>query len=235
MDNIQMIKRIVSSDVCASQSGQVSACIQAFKQIKAANHPGILLHEFATEAKQAWFVQDNSTQESGIQKLLSSLEDKASEDYAEKSNLDEAIASMSDILYYLPNYTNLVDGIINYISTQGYEEDTYYEKLWSALYAVIGDVKEIEKGVALYAVLLDRRTPYYYLGKGTRMSDEQYKAITDELSEPLNKLLYALSLNFSQKTEFASIILSILQGIESEEKQLVFLSQMITIIKQARA
>ena len=228
MDYSQMINRIVFSDVCASQNGQVSACAQAYKQIKTSNKPGILLREFATRAKQVWFAQKNTTEESAIQQLLASLEDKASEDVTDQ----ETLASVPDILYYLPKYKKLVDGIIGFYSTQGYEEDIYYEKLWSVLCNVVADAEGIEKGIALYSVLLNRRTPYYYLGKGTRMSDEQYRAISSELSEPLSKMLYALSLDFSQKTELASLILSMLQGIESEEKQLVFLSQMISTIKQ---
>lgn len=231
MENNRNIQDMISS--AESRTQKIYVCMQIYKMAEISDQPGAVLSEFAESAKKPWFANKQERREDEIEELLSEMESGAvekKENLAEKSI--EEIVSDSDIPFYLSKYKKLVVGLADYYSMQGYGKSDYYQKLWSAFSAIIGVAEDVEKGVALFLLLQDMRTPYYDLGVGVRMSNEQYKEISQAMSSQIEKILFAFSLTNSQRTELASRILVVFDEVKTREEKVVLLSHLITIANQ---
>lgn len=237
MDGMTEMQKMIASSRNLPQ--KVSTCTQVFLNAESSDYPEELIRDFAMNASIAWFPKKSEkksqeTQDSEVEDLLSALEaeEKVSEKFDSEELRTNALLNVSDISFYMNEYSKLVEGFIDYYSTQGYDEIEYYTTIWSAFSKVISGVSNSEKGIILFLFLRDQRTPYYNLGKGRRMSNEQFDAISARLNKQIDHLLFAFSLNDGQKTELASRVLTILDRIELQEDRLVFMCHLIECAKQ---
>ena len=237
MDRMTEMQKMIASSRNLPQ--KVSTCTQVFLNAESSDSPEELIRDFAMNASVAWFPKNREkksqeTQDSEVEGLLSALEaeEKVTGNNSPEELHTNILLNDSDISFYMNEYSKLVEGFIDYYSAQGFDEIKYYSKIWSAFSRVISDVSNGEKGIVLFLFLRDQRTPYYNLGIGRRMSNEQFDEISERLTKQIDQLLFAFSLNDSQKTELASRVLTILDRIEMSEDRLVFMCHLIEYAKQ---
>jgi hypothetical protein len=209
---------------------RVAACIHAFNNIEYSDSSGRLLAWFAEEAEKRWFREDiNPEQEAPDVTGLLSLMENTNDSKKESNKSRRELLTTDDINHHLSKWKGLISGIIDFLSNCGYKKEEYYNKLWEALTYYLNDKSDIEKGISLFAVLLDKRTPYYAVRPGMRMSNDQYKVLTERIMPQLDKTIFVLNLSNSQKTETASQILDIIEEIKDREEKAVYISKLLSI------
>ena len=211
---------------------RVNVCVKIYKMLELSETSTDTLLQLALQAEELWFSDDKEERESSsrVLSLISLLREYGEENNAENSALNNEEnngITMDDIKYYLPRYRNLMKALIDHVIRNGYSEKEYYEKLWKNLSFLMESANEVEKGVCLYAFLLDKRTPYYSIRPGMRMTNEKYKAETEKIISEIDKMRFVFNLNNRQKTETASQLLYIMDQLDSYESRIVFLSQLI--------
>lgn len=111
---------------------------------------------------------------------------------------------------------------------EGWDRQQFYHNLWEIFsYDVMWSNIE-EKAFALYYIAIDSRTPYYNVGTGLKMNADDYSHIQDEVFEAIREFRFIMALDCPQRTEEASLVLNLLQRMETEEKKVVLLSRIFS-------
>lgn len=125
---------------------------------------------------------------------------------------------------YSMKFKKLVHGLIDIFSPNGYAEQLYYQKLWDGFGVFLTDASEEEKGYCLFETALDRRTPYYELPLGLKMSNEKHDEIVDIIRPSIRRLNFAFNLHGSYRTETTSRMVHLMEELSDLEQKSVFLS-----------
>ena len=143
------------------------------------------------------------------------------------NNKNDAVTGHKDLLdkldEYSSKYKKLVQGLIDAFSVRNYTEKQYYQKLWDSFESLLPDATEEEKGFCLFSVLADGRTPYYELPSGLQLSKERFREMTDEIQPFIQRLDFVFQLSRSQRTEFTSRVVHLLDKLDSLEQKSVLL------------
>lgn len=200
-----------------------------------ANNRRLQIDELLTTAQSdllnlSWYIYhiigDSETPEDDLRYLYETYYDSAS---TSNEKTLETILSKEDSKSLKKMYGELIDAMLASVQTQNLSEEEFYDELWNKVIHSPFFPSEREQAFALYYVWIDKRVPYFQLGEGKRMSNESYRQYISELSLEIKKVLYILNTSsLSQKTERASLILDIIQGISSRDKQIVLLSNLIS-------
>lgn len=128
-------------------------------------------------------------------------------------------------------YEKLVDGIMNSLIASNLSENEYYQKLWDSIFKTPLFPDAFSKTYGLYSIIADGRTPYYQLGIGLKMSNEEYKTICEKIDSDLEKVDFILSVKFSQKTERASLLVNLLESQTSIKEKSILMARIIARAK----
>lgn len=110
---------------------------------------------------------------------------------------------------------------------KNWDRPTFYAKLWPfVINNPMWDSIE-EKAFTLYRIAVDFRSPYYNVGVGLRMSNDDYSNIMVGITEEFQEFRFISALEFDQKTERASLIMNLLERLDSKEKKIVLMSKII--------
>ena len=212
---------------------RVETCSELFLKLEQEKKPGASLRQIAKATEEIWFterirIEDSLSDLSGmISSLLNHEEDNKPVD--EKEEEKEA-----DIKFLISRYRSFAQGIIDLNSDKGLSENEYYEHVWKNLSLMLGEASEDEKGCCLYAILLDKRTPYFKVSPGMRMSNADYQKEMKRLSDDIDKAQFILNLKTKQKTETASQLLELIENVNSKEGQVVLLSRILAIVQKKK-
>lgn len=220
---------------------QAEICVNAYRVIKRTERPqqAHLLAWFLETAREKWFPpRPRNESLDTVDDLMSFFGDEDQEEADDEvlqdnaSDVAETKITIGDITVYQLKFEPLIAGIINLYSNEGYSVEQYYTTLWEMMESLLVSYTDMEKGICLYFVLRDKRTPYQRIQPGLRMSDEDYLAITEAIMPAMKKMWFILGLPSSQKTETASQLLSVLDELETIEEKSVWLSQLIGAIEK---
>lgn len=114
---------------------------------------------------------------------------------------------------------------------EGWDREQFYSHLWEFISTNIMWSSMEEKAFALYYIAIDARTPYYNVGTGLKMSGDDYSKIQDEIFEAIREFRFIIALDFPQRTEEASLVLNIINRMNTEEQKIVLLSRIISYYK----
>lgn len=132
-------------------------------------------------------------------------------------------------------YGRKVEGILSEIVNKAnygvLKPECFYQELLDSLQRSFTEKKEL--AVAFERVLRDSRIPFEYLGKSLIMDQSVYREKIEKNKKSIEKLLYALRIEYSQKTEQASVLLNIIEGIEDYNDKVVVFSQLIDVLQRA--
>lgn len=178
----------------------------------------------------SWYVytiiKDSDTPEKGLQYFYETYYDSI--DSSEETIL-ETHFSEDDSRCLKEQFGKLIDAMLENTQSRNLLEEEFYAELWNQVINCSFFPTDDQRAFALYYIWIDKRIPYYHLADGKHMSNEIYRQYTAELSNEIKKMLYILNTStLSQKTERASLLLEILEGIDLEDKKVVFLSQLIS-------
>ena len=115
---------------------------------------------------------------------------------------------------------------------EGWDRKIFYSHLWNFISKNIMWSNIEEMAFALYYIAIDSRTPYYNVGSGLKMSGDDYSSIQDEIFEEIREFRFIVALDFQQRTEEASLILNLINRMETEEQKVVLISRIIAYYKE---
>lgn len=156
-------------------------------------------------------------------------------------NADEIESSEEEAVeqFFLPKQVgelrekcdDLVKSVLGKLIKENMDEEEFYDVLWER--GIRNNPlleKEDEKIYALYCIWTDRRIPYFKLGTGIKMSNEQFREITIKNKEQIKRAVFVINSDFSQKTERCSLLNEILDESESESEKSVILAQILDAV-----
>ena len=110
--------------------------------------------------------------------------------------------------------------------------EDFYKSLWESYFIMFPTEKG--KAYAFYYTVRSKSIPYQYLGKPLSMSDDQFRALTEQNKVSIDKLKYIVRSRYSQRTERASLLLNCINEIEDFESKVVVLAHALSILSQDR-
>jgi len=229
---------------------RIFVCVDAYETISAVDpeHQPAFFQWFLETADAIWFTnppqeQDDSSKrkrmlnqvfgEADAAKLLELLQNDPSETLSDEAGTavrpipPDAELLPADITRCRAKYTRSVTGLIDWYSNEGYPTQKYYDSLLTAFNALLSSCTAEEKGICLYTILLDKRTPYHEVPKGFSMSRQEYRDVAESIMPSIQKMRYILALRNTYPTEPVSQLLFVLEGLKTSEEKIVFLSELM--------
>ena len=125
-------------------------------------------------------------------------------------------------------YSKYVDellvAIVNKAHLSKWNIGKFYDTLWEKISTDILFENEKTKSFVLFKMAQNPVMPYVEIDSPLSMSDEKFSEILEKNKDLIIKIRHILSLNFTQKTEVASLILNEIQKNKSFEEQSVILA-----------
>lgn len=128
-------------------------------------------------------------------------------------------------------YSKLIDGLLEKLLQKKLEKDDFYKELWENINSDIVFEGGNAKAYAIYNLFADIRMPYYKIGEGLRMSDEAYKKTFDGLLSKISEAKFILAYPMEQRTQIASLLVDLIEGMDSMEKKAVLMAQIIELVR----
>ena len=147
-----------------------------------------------------------------------------SEIYIENLNISDDDRFLSDDVRdrITEDIYSLANRIVANLVRQRLPEESFYENLWEK----ISDETLLPDKQAQISFLmrlwLDPRIPYYQVGEGCTMDDDEFSRIRDAVWPAIKKALFILAIPFSQKTQRMSLIMELADGLKDDKEKAVF-------------
>lgn len=131
----------------------------------------------------------------------------------------------------MERYGSYVDQKIEELIEDNLEEHEFYDKL--ADFIVSDDMLRdgAAGAIAIFDCVIDKRFPYHRVdvSKALTMDQERYLEIIKIIGDnELDQIDSTLNYDFEQKTERASVVLSLIEARENYEERVVMMSRVLT-------
>lgn len=125
----------------------------------------------------------------------------------------------------------LAERILRNLIQKNVTEEQFYQNLWEKNCDMTLLPDETAQIAFLLRLWADPRIPYYQIGMGCTMEDEEFRAIRKTISPALKKANYILTVPFPQKTQLASLLMDLADGIADRREKAVFWANVIARIR----
>ena len=122
----------------------------------------------------------------------------------------------------------LIGNIVTNLSKQNSSEKEFYHKLWEKIQDNILFPDEDAQIYFLSCLWKSNLIPYYQLDEGIRMENEEYRDRIKKLGDILKKADYIIYAQLEQKTQRASLLMNLANGLEDERDKTVFWAYTLT-------
>lgn len=122
----------------------------------------------------------------------------------------------------------LVDALLEQALGENLSESDFYSRLWTAISTTPFFDKNNAKIFALYYIWIDVRIPYFQLPDGLAMSNQEFRAISDEIRSSIQKARFALkTTKFKSRTSRSSVLLEIISNQKGDKEKAVLMSYIL--------
>lgn len=161
-----------------------------------------------------------------FQYFLENIEDIES---AENQEMDVLFAK-GNMEKITRDCTRFAEGILDKIIGKRLDQDEFYRELWEKGIEknefLSGDEEKI---YVLYCIWLDGRIPYFKLETGILMENDRFSEIVKSKEDAIKKLIFIFNSDFSQRTEWGSHLIKILESCETEDEKAVIMAQILSL------
>ena len=145
---------------------------------------------------------------------------------------NEELAKM-DSLY--SKYINMfLKTLMEKAHLENWNKTKFYEYLWNSLNTDLILEDDRVRSFAMLRYAQNDLMPYIEVGKPLSMNDEEFSKILTENRSVVNKIKHIVALNYSQKTEVASLILNEVMSVKTEKERAVILAIALDIVTQSK-
>ena len=125
---------------------------------------------------------------------------------------------------YAKYINELLTAMVNKAHLSNWGVGKFYDNLWEKIITDILFENDKVKSFVLFKLAQNPLMPYMEIESPLSMDDEQFSDILEKNKEIIIKIRHILSLNFTQKTEVASLLLKEIQKNKSFKEQCVILA-----------
>jgi len=133
----------------------------------------------------------------------------------------------------LSEVNGMVRKIVENISADNPDEDTFYSILWREYNGNVLFNSTFEKICALISLVISPGIPYFQLKDSLKIEDNKYISISNSIRMNILEIDSVMERDHHRKTDAASHIYRIMNELGSEEEKIVFLSHVIDYYKNA--
>lgn len=138
-----------------------------------------------------------------------------------------------DSLY--SKYINMfLKTLIEKAHLENWNKIKFYENLWNSLNTDLILENDKIRSFAIFKYAQSDLMPYIEIGKPLSMGGEEFSEILKANISVVHKIKHIVALNYSQKTEVASLILNEIMSIKTEKVQAVILAVALDIVAQSK-
>ena len=143
-------------------------------------------------------------------------------------NTPEIFAAKGETEQDIDVIIGVVNNVISNLVERKVTEDDFYINLLNRLLDHGFLQNELRQAIFLQCVWLDNRIPYYQLGEGRHIgNNEEFKRIYKEIEPSLNKGRYIINAKLQYKTQRASLLMEIADYLDTDEQRMVFWASII--------
>lgn len=132
----------------------------------------------------------------------------------------------------LKRYQTLIDGFIDYLVSEQLQEDVFYQQLWDFTQNKTFFHNDQESRIAFILIFRNPLIPYFYLPVGMQMGNEEFRDCLKKLERQQDKMYFILQRNYLQKTERASVLLSVLDELIDEKERTVLFARLLDWVEE---
>lgn len=125
-------------------------------------------------------------------------------------------------------FDSLLDGILNKLLSKHLDKSDFYRELWKNIESDVLFDEEEQKIYALYRIWIDGRIPYFQIGDGVKMSNEEFRKSIEAVENLIHEIAFILNCKFEQKTERSSLLIDVLNRCKDEKEKAVVLAYIIS-------
>ena len=125
---------------------------------------------------------------------------------------------------YAKYINELLNAMVNKAHLSSWSVGKFYDSLWEKINTDILFENDKVKSFVLFKLAQNPLMPYMEIESPLSMDDEQFSDILEKNKEIIIKIRQKLSLNITQKTEVASLLLKEIQKNKSFKEQCVILA-----------
>lgn len=133
---------------------------------------------------------------------------------------------------FLSNGREVVWEIVGQLMNHRLSEEEFYDLLWQTINQGAMFIDKEERVMALFMCKCDKRLPYYELGEGISMENEEYKAYFDKLKTEILRVKFIVNGQFEQRTQQASLLVEELEKVNGKEEKAVMMSLIVSLCEQ---
>lgn len=171
-------------------------------------------------------ILQNEDRAAAFQYFLENIEDIEA---AENQDM-EAVFAKGNLEKIIRDCMRLAQGILDKIIGENLDQDEFYRKLWEKGIEknefLSGDEEKI---YVFYCIWQDGRIPYFKLETGVLMENDRFSELVKSKEDAIKKLIFIFNSEFSQRTEWGSHLVKILESCETEEEKAVVMAQILSL------
>lgn len=156
---------------------------------------------------------------------------------SDESDVVKAQYSKEDLDHLEEEYGKLTDAILEKTLIKGVSKAVFYQQLWNGMvYSSLFDTID-SKIFFIYYIWIDVRIPYFELNDGLKMSDQEFKKISQNVLEDIKKARFIIRTNkFKSRTEQAAVLLELIDSYEDNEKErTVLFAHIVNFLQKSAA
>lgn len=143
---------------------------------------------------------------------------------------EDALKSIEKVPYKKVN--KLVESLIDTIVSDKPDVKAFYRQVWENVTNDALFKDEDRKICAFLCIWMNIKIPYFKLDSGITMAEEEFLDIVQCRKKDIQKIIYIINSEFSQKTERSSLIIDILSNCDTDKEKAVVLSQAFSALEQ---
>ena len=145
---------------------------------------------------------------------------------------NEELAKM-DSLY--SKYINMfLETLVEKAHLENWDKLKFYKYLWNCLNTDLILEDDKVRSFAMLRYAQSDLIPYIEIERPLSMNDDEFSKILRDNRNVVNRIKHIVALNYSQKTEVASLILNEIMSKKSEKEQAVLLAVALDIVTQSK-
>ena len=127
---------------------------------------------------------------------------------------------------------NTTSTILGNLIKANLEESEFYLSLWEAINGKAFFATDLDTVCAIIYLCNSSRIPYYKLDDGLKMENDEFSKIANDSFEYLQKMIFILSVGYEQRTEFASLLLKVLDEVNDYKTKVVLFANLISFCER---
>ena len=155
----------------------------------------------------------------------------------DKTNPLSPICSIETYKEKIEATKDTVNTILGNLIKQKPDVSKFYLDLWEEITRKTLFATDLDTVAAIIYLCSSSRIPYYKLNDGLKMDDEEFERIVKGSIEYLRKMLFVLSVGYEQRTEVASLLMSVLDEVKDYNTKVVLFANIMSFceIRAAQA